>query len=202
MALAAARNRFAFEQTRPTDAPIQHQLHQLHHQSDAKRNAYLDDDDTTAILDANILDADIMQSPANHDISFRKDSFAQHSGVLSPNDAQSWDQQYPSGLPIDPSMNGFSSTFSNEPNGYGRHHSISHPPSHQHQSHGGVWGLASDSGHCTPAGALDTLQQPSNYDNAPYVHQRADSAHANFSHPPPPAPFNAPTTDAGFIPAP
>jgi hypothetical protein len=200
LAAAAARNRFAYEQTRPTaDAPIQHQLHhslhQHHIQPDAKNATYLDDDDTTAILDADILDADIMQSPANHDISFRKDSFAQHDG-------QSWDQHYPSGLPMDPSMTGFSGNFNNDPNSYGRHHSISHPPSHQHQPHGGVWSLAQDSGHCTPAGAIDGMPQASTFDGAPYVHQRADSAHANFSHPPAPAPFNAPTTDAGFIPAP
>ena len=207
MALAAAaRNRFAYEQTRPADAPVQHQLHhslhQHHIQPDAKNATYLDDDDTTAILDADILDADIMQSPANHDISFRKDSFAQHSGVLSPTDGQSWDQHYPSALPIDNSMTAFSGNFNNDPNNYGRHHSISHPPSHQHQPHGGVWSLTQDSGHCTPAGAIDTMPQPPTFDGAPYVHQRADSAHASFSHPPPPASFNASTTDAGFVPAP
>jgi hypothetical protein len=207
MALAAARNRFAYEQTRPVDAPIHHQLHhshhQLHHQPDAKHATFLDDDDTTAILDANILDADIMQSPAHHDISFRKDSFAQHSGVLSPTDAQHWDHQYSSGIPMDASMTGFSGNFNNDPNGYGRHHSISHPPSHQHQHqpHGGVWSLAAEPGHCTPAGGIDVIPQPPTFDGAPYVHQRADSAHASFSHPPPPAPF-APTTDSGFIPAP
>lgn len=202
MALAAAPNRFAYEQTLQADAPIQQQQQQLHHSHrqhqlhpDAKRAAYIDDDDSAAILDPNILDADIMQSPAHHDIAFRKDSFAQADG-------QDWEQHYPNSLPIDTSMNGFSSNFNNDPNGYGRHHSISHPPSHQHQSNVGVWSIAADSGHCTPAGGIETVPQPPTFDGTTYVHQRADSAHASFSHPPPPPPFNAPTTDAGFLTAP
>jgi rRNA maturation protein Nop10 len=210
MALAAAPNRFAYEQTRPSDAPIQSQLQHHHHQqqqqlsnhqqqSDAKHSAYLEDDDTAAILDANILDADIMQSPTHQNISFRKDSFAQSSGVLSPTDGHNWEHHYPNGLPIDNSMNGFSGNFNNDINGYGRHHSISHPPSHQH---GGVWSLASDTDHCTTAGGIDAVPHPPTFDHAPYMHQRADSAHANFSHPPPPPPFNATTADAGFVPAP
>jgi hypothetical protein len=207
MALAAvASNQYAYHQTRPADAPLQHQLytpqHQLHHQPDAKRAAFIDDDDTTAILDANILDADIMQSPTDHDISFRKDSFAQHAGMISPIDAQNWDNQYPTPMPMDASMTGFSGNFNNDPSGYGRHHSVSHPPSHQHQLHGGVWPLAQDSGHCTPAGGIDAIPQPPTFDGTSYVHQRADSAHASFSHPPAPAPFNTSTTDSGFIPAP
>ncbi|KAM0714936.1 hypothetical protein Q7P37_009401 [Cladosporium fusiforme] len=208
MALAA-HNQVAYEQTRPSNAPIhlqrQHQNH-LHRtqnpQSDAKRPAYLDDEDTAVILDAGILDADIMQSPTQQDIAFRKDSFAQSAGVLPNVDSQTWDQHYPNGLPMESSMTGFSANFNNDPNGYGRHHSISGPPSHQHPSHGAVWSLAPDSGHCTPAGPIEGIPSAQTYDNASYVHQRADSAHASFSHPPPPHPFNATTADSGFIPAP
>lgn len=217
MALAAAHNRVAYEQTRPSNAPVHaqqrqnpnhaHQQHQSQHQyqhtqADSKRPTYLNDEDTAVILDANILDADIMQSPSNQDVSFRKDSFAQSAGVLPNIDSQNWDQTYSNGLPIESSMTGFTGNFNNDPNAYGRHHSISGPPSHQHPPHGGVWSLAPNSGDCTPAGAIESVPTAQTYDNTSYVHQRADSAHASFSHPPPPPPFNASTADSGFIAAP
>ena len=82
--------------------------------SESKHSAYFEEDDS-AVLDPAILDADIMQSP--NSAHFRKDSFANSSGVLSPPDSHGWDQQY-GGLSVDPVSAGAANSYHEDNNGF------------------------------------------------------------------------------------
>lgn len=196
-----ARNEFAYQQTSHDATSTQQSSHtQPHQQLDTKRPAYFEDD---IVLDPTILDSDIMEGPHHHDYPSRKESFANNSGVLSPADSQAWDAHYPNGLPIDPASAGLPAHFHDDNNGFVRHHSISHVPAYQHHPAGpGVWPMAHGSEHCPPAGGVEMMPSSQAFEGVPYVHHRADSAHASFSHPPPPPPFNGPQVETGFIPAP
>ncbi|KAK4560625.1 hypothetical protein LTR86_005203 [Recurvomyces mirabilis] len=171
-----------------------------HPQRDGKHPTYFDEDDSS-VLDPAILDADIMQSPTN--AQYRKDSFANSNGVLSPAESQGWDQQYNS-LPIDP--NCVPPNYHEEHNAF-VHPRGPHPPvqSYGHPLHGATWTLADNSGQCTSAPGLEfPIAQPQ-FEAGPYGLQRQDSTHGLISHQPiahAPTQYNGPHGEHGFIPAP
>lgn len=165
---------------------------------DSKRPAFIDEHDSPAVLDPSLLDADIMQSPTN--TTFRKDSFANSNGVLSPADSQAWEHQYGGALPVDPASAGASNPFHDDGHGFMRQ-ANGHAPSFAHQHHQPSWSFDHGSGNCTPTTAVEFMPPPAHFDAASY--QRTDSAHGSFSQPhPAQAHFNVTHPEAGFIPAP
>ncbi|GAB7363766.1 hypothetical protein MBLNU230_g4334t1 [Neophaeotheca triangularis] len=188
---------------------------------DSKRQpqpAYFEPD--SAVLDPAILDADIMQSP-NNNTNFRKDSFANSNGVLSPPvESQPWNHQYGTGLPLDPTAVGAANPYA-----HGENHGLVRPSSslppgpyaqqqqqqqqqhhHHHHHHSGQqqsWTFDHPSGHCTPSTDAQFMPPPpQQFEAPPFDHRRADSAHGNFSHGPPVAQFVGSHAENGFIPAP
>lgn len=165
---------------------------------DSKRPAFIDEHDSPAVLDPSLLDADIMQSPTN--TTFRKDSFANSNGVLSPADSQAWEHQYGGALPVDPASAGASNPFHDDGHGFMRQ-ANGHAPSFAHQHHQPSWSFDHGSGNCTPTTAVEFMPPPAHFDAPSY--QRTDSAHGSFSQPhPAQAHFNVTHPEAGFIPAP
>lgn len=171
--------------------------------ADSKRPAFIDEDDA-AVLDPSILDADIMQSPNN--TSFRKDSFANNSGVLSPADSQAWDHSYSAGLTVESASAGATNPFHEDGSIYMRPHNHPQPQSFGQHQQPPSWPFEHGSGNCTPTTGAEFMPPPAPFDNSTqFVHGRADSAHGSFSHAPPQAPpqhFNGPHPEANFIPAP
>ncbi|KAK4540820.1 hypothetical protein LTR36_008897 [Oleoguttula mirabilis] len=169
--------------------------------SDSKHSAYFEEDDS-AVLDPAILDADIMQSPSS--VHFRKDSFANSNGVLSPAESQGWDHQY-GGLPVEPASAGAANPYHEEHNGFARPGPpIAHPPAYGHPPQHPQWAFEQASGNCTPTIGVEFMPPPPHFETPQYAHHRTDSIHPNFGHPPhPPAPlhFNGPHVEPGFIPA-
>lgn len=161
---------------------------------DSKRAAFIDDDDDS-ILDPSILDADIMQSPNND--SFRKGSFANSNGVLSPADSQVWDHPFNNG---GPASTGASNPFHEDGNAFMRQGN-QHPQSYAHQHHPSSWPFEHGSGNCTPTTGVEFMPPPAQFDASQF--QRTDSVHGSFSQgPPPPPQFSVAHPEAGFIPAP
>jgi hypothetical protein len=167
------------------------------------------EDDDSAVLDPGILDAEIMQSPA--DAQPRKGSFANaNGGVLTPAESQGWNPAYGTGgLPVEPSHAGPAHPYHDERNSF----SGRAPPSlstYVHPQHPDAWAFEHGSGHCTPTNVpeLELIQpHPHAYEHGQYVHHRNDSARASFSHPGhaaphPPQQFNPPHPDGAFAVAP
>lgn len=168
----------------------------------------------SAVLDPAILDTDIMQSP-NNTTTFRKDSFANSNGVLSPPvESQPWDHhQYGPGMPLDPTAadvsnpyghgdnNGFVRPTSSLPPGtYSQQHHHHH---HHHTPLQQSWTFDHTSGHCTPGTDSQFMPPPpQHFETANFEHTRADSAHGSFSHGPPVTQFVGSRAENGFIPAP
>jgi hypothetical protein len=171
---------------------------------DCKQSAFADDEDS-AVLDPSILDADMMQSP-NNTSAFRKDSFANSNGVLSPADSQAWDHQYPNAGPLtmDPATATAPNPFQDDPNLYMRPHSNQAPTAFAQHHHQPSWTFDHPSGNCTPTTNGDFMPPPNHFDPAPhYVHSRADSAHGTFGHAPSgPLQFAPQHPEVNFIPAP
>ncbi|KAM3419295.1 hypothetical protein BST61_g5232 [Cercospora zeina] len=150
--------------------------------------AFVDDD--SAVLDPAILDPE-MHSPTG--TSFRKDSFANTHGVLSPADSQAWDHQYSGPIAVEPTD---AAVFVRQQPLHPQ------PPFAQQHPPSGPWPFEHGSGDCTPTTGGDFMPPPP-FDGAPqYVHTRADSAHGSFSHHPPHQQFNPQHAEAHFIPAP
>lgn len=164
-----------------------------------------DDDDSAAVLDSSILDADIMQSPA--DAQPRKPSFPHANPVLTPVDSQPWNPAYGVALALDPSCARAPHPFDDD-----QHAFSARPPPHiatfGHPPPPASWEFEHGSGHCTPTNGqeLDFGQPPPpGFEHPQYVHHRNDSARGSFSYqhpPPPPHHFNRPPPDATFAPAP
>lgn len=179
-----------------------HHHHQPSHSAlDSERTAYLEEDDP-AVLDPSVLDTtDIMHTPDNN-ITFRKDSFANSNGVLSPADSQTaWDhQQYTASAAAGAPNNPFhqdGQLYIRQPQ--------NQPPAPFAQQHPQPWGFDHGSGNCTPTTqGIDFMPPPAPFDAMPhYIHGRQDSAHGSFSHAPPPH-FNGQQQhpEANFVPAP
>lgn len=186
--MAYASNRFGYHHSQ-TDSAL-----------DSKRAAFIDEDDS-AVLDPSILDADIMQSPNN--TTFRKDSFANSAGVLSPIEPHhQWDHRYHNGgLPVEPASAGASNPYHDDGAMYMRTGNPNAPQFAQQQQHAPSWPFEHGSGNCTPTTGVDFMPPPPQFEAGPY--QRADSAHGSFSQAPQGAPtFSVPGSEAGFIPAP
>ncbi|KAK5127044.1 hypothetical protein LTR85_008403 [Meristemomyces frigidus] len=170
--------------------------------SDNKHPAYFEEDDS-AVLDPAILDADIMQSP--NSAHFRKDSFANSNGVLSPAESHGWDHQY-GGLPIEPASAGAANPYHEENNGFVRPGPpLQHPPAYGHLHQHPQWTFDQASGNCTPTTGVEFMPPPPHFETPQYAHRRTDSIHPNFGHPPhppPPLAFSGPHAEPGFIPAP
>ena len=168
---------------------------------DSKRPAYFEEDEGSAVLDPAILDADIMQSP--HQSHFRKDSFANSNGVLSPAESQVWDHHYPSGLNGEPTSAGAQNPY-HEESGFVRQGAPHVPlPGYPHpQQH--LRPQWQSPGNCTPTTGAEFMPPPPQFDGQhQYPHRRQDSAHGSFSHAPPPPGFHGPhVAEANFIPAP
>ena len=160
--------------------------------------AFVDED--SAVLDPTILDPAAMHSP--NGTTFRKDSFANNHGVLSPADSQ-WDQHYNGVLAVEPAAAGAPNPYHDDGSGYMRQQQ-SHPQSgFEPQAQPGPWPFQNGSGDCTPTTGVEFMPPPPTFEAGPhYVHGRADSAHGSFSHGPPPQQFNAQHPEAHFIPAP
>lgn len=114
-----------------------------------------EDDNATSILDTSVLEPDMMHNPV-----YRKDSFANADGMLSPVDAHVWDSQYHDS----------------------RHFKNSTPymaPMSQHHvdmSHASMphWSLGPASGSGTPNTALEMMPPPSQFDGMRYVQVKPD----------------------------
>lgn len=173
-------------------------------QAENKHPAYFEEDDS-AVLDPAILDADIMQSP--NSAQYRRDSFANSNGVISPADSHGWDHQYHGGLPVEATSAGASNPY-HENNGFvqqGAPHPHPHAAAYAHPTQGPSWAFDQGSGHCTPGTGIEFMPPPPAFEGHHYHQQRTDSAHASFSHPPhapQPPPFLGPNGEPNFIPAP
>ncbi|RMX96125.1 hypothetical protein D0868_11352 [Hortaea werneckii] len=166
---------------------------------------YFDDDDS-AILDPAILDADIMQSP--NGLHYRKDSFANSHGVLSPAESHgpSWDHHQYAGVPIDSASGNGPNVYHEESNNSFARHAPSiphHGAAYGHQTHAPHWSLEQTSGNCTPTTGLEFMPPPPpSYEGQHYSHPRTDSVHGTFQPAPPPPPFAASHEAPGFAAAP
>lgn len=162
-----------------------------HPQRDSRHPAYFDEDDRS-LLDPAILDTEIMQSPSM--TQFRKDSFANSNGVLSPAESQAWEHQY-SGLPID-SACANTTTFHDDHNVF-----VRPPPAaaYGQHMHGTTWMLDQNAGN-------PTLQFPSThppFESGGYALRRVEGGNGAASHEPlvRPSHFIPPHGEHGFIPA-
>ena len=167
----------------------------------SRRPSYFEEDDS-AILDSAILDADIMQTPA--DAQLRKGSFANSNGVLSPAESQGWEHHYGGGLAVEPSSAGPSNPFQDDHGGFARHH-VPHITTFVHPRQPQGLTFEHGSGHCHPTtGAEFIPPPPPPFEATQYAHHRVDSARGSFSHPPQPPPqhFNVPHAEGSFIAAP
>lgn len=207
MAQSAAHGQFAYSSAETPNLPhyAPQQLHHLH-QQDSKRGYSLDDSHTepAPLLD---LEQEIsMRAPIHH---YRKDSFANSSGVLSPVDPSPWDSnsQYHAALPVDQRSQtaGFVAHYHHDAeNAFPPHQTLSHAPAYPPQplppQHGSWPPMASAPAHATPASAFEPPHsQP--VEGAPFM-QRHGSAHAAYGQPPSQASsvFAAqPQPDASFI---
>jgi hypothetical protein len=175
-----------------------------HPQGDSKQITYFEETESE-VLDPAILDADIMQSP--NSAQFRKDSFANTAGVISPADSQGWDRQFNGGLNVE---NGHSAptSFHDESNGFVRPSAPRvhpHPQPFPQAPHGAPWTLDQSVGNGPPATTgVEYLPPHPQYAVAPHPMQRTQSAHASIPTPmvPPPQPYQTTNVEPGFIPAP
>jgi hypothetical protein len=142
---------------------------------DNKRtNAFLDDD--SVVLDPSVLDSsDIMQSPTS---AFRKDSFANSNGVLSPADSQAaWDHSYANGMSGESAPTGGPMPYHHEDgSGYLRQSNPSALPyAYQNQPHS--WAFDHGAEHSIGSGPPDFMPPPQ-FEIPQYGHHRTDSVHA------------------------
>lgn len=189
--------------SKPNMAYANPRLGYHHPRSDSKHSAYFDEDDS-AVLDPAILDADIMQSPSS--AHFRKDSFANSNGVLSPAESHVWDHQF-GGLPIEPASAGAANPYHEENNGFVRPGpplphaapAYGHPPQHAQ------WPFDHAPGNGTPTTSIEFMPPPPHFETPQYAHQGPDSIHPNFGpppHPPQPLVYTGPHGEPAFISAP
>lgn len=154
-----------------------------HLPAETKPTAYRfgDEDDTAGVLDPSVLEGDnMMQDPSSHQ-AFRKDSFANSNGVISPADSHGWEPHFalPNAVQTNPPNSGFhedSTAFMQHQNPmYGQARAR---PSQQ-------WNFEQTSGNCTPTPTnVDFIPAPPQFEGVQFQqHQRADSAHA-VSFPP------------------
>ncbi|EMC93581.1 hypothetical protein BAUCODRAFT_76038 [Baudoinia panamericana UAMH 10762] len=163
------------------------------------------DEDASGALDPAMLEAD-MQNPGS--IPFRKDSFANSNGVLSPAESHGWDQHYPSDLPIESSV-AASYPYREQNNGFLRHDA---PRQHPHPSnfgktpHGQSWGVEHPPGNCTPTVRTELMPPPPPVEEVSYHQPSGEAAHANYvpqrQGPHAPQHFHASYGEPGFLPAP
>ncbi|CAK1355032.1 hypothetical protein CB0940_01196 [Cercospora beticola] len=159
--------------------------------------AFVDED--SAVLDPTILDPD-MHSPTG--TSFRKDSFANTHGVLSPADSQAWDHQYSGPIAVESTAPGAPGPFHDDAAVFVRQQPLHPPPAFAQQHQPGPWPFEHGSGDCTPTTGAEFMPPPPPFEGGShYVHNRADSAHGSFSHHPPHQQFPQ-HAEAHFIPAP
>ncbi|TKA60010.1 hypothetical protein B0A55_12928, partial [Friedmanniomyces simplex] len=177
-----------------------------HAQAESKHSAYFEDADSAA-LDPAILEADMMQSPGG--AQYRKDSFANSGGVLSPADSHAWDHQLSGGLSLDPASAGAQNVFHDEHNGFvrpGASHVHPHAPAYGHPPRGSPWAFEHTPGNCTPNHGVEYVPLAPQYEQAQYpLHQTNNGAPAIAPHPamvPHPLPFNGSHGEQGFTPVP
>ena len=171
------------------------------HPADSKHPAYFDEDNS-AVLDPSILDADIMHSP--NGTQYRKDSFANSNGVLSPAESHHWDHQYNNSLPVEPASAGAPNSYHDENHGFVRQNAPHpHAPVYAQQHHLQQWTFGPNSGNGTPTAGTEFMPPPpAQFERNQFPDHRADSARGSFSHPAPPPlmPFNAPHPEPSFLP--
>lgn len=161
--MAYADARFGYQRTQPESA------------LDNKQTTFIDADSST-LLNHSVLEADIMQSPND---TFRKISFANGNGVLSPADSQTWDHPFASSLNPDPSPIGAPASFQEDNNVFLRHpnqHAAPYANQHQHSS----WAFESGSGNSTPIAGAEFMPPPQ-YDGNHFIAQRSDGTHGSFA---------------------
>ena len=194
--MAYPGSHFGYHQA-PTDAGM-----------DRKPPIFIDEDESS-VLDTPILDSDIMQSPGNIAATFRKNSFANSNGVLSPAESQGWDHQYGSGggMPVEAGPAGGSIPFHNDHHVFGRPSNppppgYAHPHPHHPHHHPPPWTFEHGSGNRTPTTGIEYIHPPPPFDGTQYAHHMPIGFNQQHGPPPPPPPFGGPHSDAGFIPAP
>lgn len=163
------------------DARFGYQQPQTDSALDNKQTAFIDTD-SSSLLNQSVLDGDMMQSP--HD-TFRKNSFANSNGVLSPADSQTWDHPFASGLNPDPSSAGVPGSFQEDSNAFLRQsnpHVATYPNQQQHSS----WAFENGSGDHTPTTGAEFMPPPQ-YDGPHFIPQRQEGATGSFAqqHPMP-----------------
>lgn len=159
--MAYADARFGYQQSQ-TDAAL-----------DNKQPAFIDTDGS-ALLNHSVLEADMMQSPND---TFRKNSFANSNGVLSPADSQTWDHPFSTGLNPDPAASAFQDdggVFLRQSNT----HVAPYPGQQQQQQHSS-WTFENGSGNSTPTTGGNFMPPPQ-YDGAQFIPRRSDAGHENF----------------------
>ena len=167
--------------------------------TEGKHPAYFDEDDR-AVLDPAILDPEIMQSPSS--TQFRKNSFANSHGILSPAESHGWDHQY-GNLPVESVAAGSANLYHAENNAFVQPGlPVTHPVAYGHPPQHSPWSFGQASGDCTPTSGVDFMPPPPGHiDNVHF--QRVDSVHFNHPlHVQQPALFNGMHVETGFIPAP
>ncbi|KAK5129141.1 hypothetical protein LTR08_003806 [Meristemomyces frigidus] len=163
------------------------------------RAAYFDEDEA-AVLDPAILDSDVMQSPSS--AHFRKDSFANSHGVLSPAESHAWDHHYTS-LPVESAAAGAANPYHEENNGFVHPGPpMRHPSSYGHPPQHSPWTFEQVSDNCTPTTGAEFMPPPlAHFENAQY--HRVDSVHFNHvHHPQQQTAFNGMHVETGFVAAP
>ena len=167
--------------------------------TESAQPAYFDDDEAS-ILDPAILDPEIMQSPSS--TQFRKDSFANSHGMLSPAESHGWDHQF-GNLPVESVAAGTANLYHAENNGFVQPGLPVRQPPYGHPSQHSPWSFGQASGDCTPTSAVEYMAPPppGHIDGVQY--HRVDSVHFNHPiHAQQPTHFNGVHVEAGFIPAP
>jgi len=143
-----------------------------------------------------------MQSPSTSTSQFRKPSFVNSNGVLSPADSHAWDHQY-AGVPVEAAP---SHSYHDGHDNFARRH-VPHalPPAYAHPAHP-EWSLEPDTiAADTPITGIDYISPPPPFDAHPFPPSRADSAHGSLSHaapPPPILPINASHPESDLVLAP
>lgn len=164
------------------DASFGYQRQQTVPALDNKQTAFIDTD-SSALLSNSVLEADMMQSPND---AFRKNSFANSNGVLSPADSQTWDHPFTNGLNSDLSSVGPPTSFQEDGNVFLRQPNA-HATPYANQHHPSSWAFDNGSGNDTPTAAGEFMPPPQ-YDGHHFLpQQRSDGARGSFGqqHPMP-----------------
>lgn len=142
---------------------------------DNKQTTFIDTD-SSALLNHSVLDPDMMQSPND---AFRKDSFANSNGVLSPADSQTWDHSFTNGLNPDPSSASGPSSYQEDGNVFLRQ-SNPHATPYANHHQLSTWTFDGGSGIDTTTAGGEFMPPPQ-YDGSHFIPQRSDGAHGSFA---------------------